>query len=81
MWRSLLDGSMAGGLAGDELMVRSALTCEETGARPHTRPLHMTGRLMKGWIRVVPDALDGEPALANWVSQGVALTRSLPSRG
>ncbi len=77
----LLDGNMAVGLSGDELMVRVGRgRSEQALAQPHTRPFDMTGRPMKGWILVAPDALDGEAALAGWVSQGVAFARSLPPK-
>ena len=78
----LLDGNMAVGLSGDELMVRVGPDrSDEALARPHTRPFDMTGRPMKGWILVASDALDGEPELADWVSEGVAFARSLPPKG
>ena len=77
----LLDGNMAVGLSGDELMVRiGAHRSDDALARPHTRPFDMTGRLIKGWILVAPDALRGERELAEWVSEGVAFARSLPLR-
>jgi TfoX/Sxy family transcriptional regulator of competence genes len=78
----LLDGNMAVGLMGDELMVRVGPDrSDEALARPHTRPFDMTGRPMKGWIVVAPEALDGERELADWVSEGVAFARSLPPKG
>ena len=77
----LLDGNMAVGLSGDELMVRVGPDRSAAAlARPHTRPFDMTGRPMKGWILVGPDALGGEPELAGWVSEGVAFARSLPPK-
>jgi TfoX/Sxy family transcriptional regulator of competence genes len=77
----LLDGNMAVGLMGDELMVRVGPDrSDEALARPHTRPFDMTGRPMKGWIVVAPEALDGEHELADWVSEGVAFARSLPPK-
>ena len=41
----------------------------------------MTGRPMKGWILVAPEALGSERELADWVSEGVAFARSLPPKG
>ena len=77
----LLDGNMAVGLSGDELMVRVGPDrSEDALAQPHTRPFDMTGRPMKGWILVAPDGLDGVAVLAGWVSQGVAFARSLPPK-
>ena len=78
----LLDGNMAVGLSGDELMVRVGPDhSDDALARPHTRPFDMTGRPMKGWILVGPDALSAERELAGWVSEGVAFARSLPPKG
>ena len=78
----LLDGNMAVGLSGDELMVRVGPDrSDEALARPHTRPFDMTGRPMKGWILVAPDALGSERELADWVSEGVAFACSLPPKG
>lgn len=78
----LLDGNMAVGLSGDELMVRVGPDrSDEALARPHTRPFDMTGRPMKGWILVGPDALGGERELGDWVAEGVAFARSLPPKG
>ena len=78
----LLDGNMAVGLSGDELMVRVGPDRSDAAlARPHTRPFDMTGRPMRGWILIAPDALSGKQELADWVSEGVAFARSLPPKG
>ena len=78
----LLDGNMAVGLSGVELMVRVGPARSDAAlARPHARPFDMTGRPMKGWILVGPAALEGERELADWVSEGVAFARSLPPKG
>ena len=77
----LLDGHIAVGLSGDELMVRVGPDRSDAAlARPHTRPFDKTGRPMKGWILVAPYALGGERELADWVSEGVAFARSLPPK-
>jgi hypothetical protein len=77
----LLDGDMAVGLTGNELMVRVGPDRSDAAlGRPHTRPFDMTGRPMKGWILVAPDALGGEQELADWVSEGVAFARTLPPK-
>jgi hypothetical protein len=77
----LLDGNMAVGLSGDELMVRVGPDRSDAAlARPHTRPFDMSGRPMKGWVLVGPDALGGEHEFAEWVSEGVAFARSLPPK-
>jgi hypothetical protein len=78
----LLDGKMAVGLSGDELMVRVGPNASDGAlARPHTRPFDMTGRPMKGWVLVEPDGVAGERDLAVWVARGVEFARSLPAKG
>ena len=78
----LLDGNMAVGLSGNELMVRVGPDASEDAlARPHTRPFDMTGRPMKGWILVAPEGVAEERDLATWVARGVDFARSLPPKG
>ena len=48
-------------------------------AQPGVEPMSMGGRApMKGWLRVAPEALHDDDALAAWVRRGVAYARSLP---
>jgi TfoX N-terminal domain len=47
---------------------------------PHVEPMVMRGREMDGWLRVAPDALADDAALARWVNAGVDYARSLPPK-
>ena len=77
----LLDGNMAAGISGDELMVRlSPQDGDAALEEPHTRPFDMTGRPMRGWILVAGDGLDDDKQLAAWVDRGVAHAASLPAK-
>ena len=40
----------------------------------------MRGRDLNGWVRVHAEAVDEEPALAEWVGRGVAYAASLPAK-
>lgn len=78
----LLDGNMAVGLSGDELMVRVGREgTEEALARPHTRPFEMSGRPTKGFILVAPEGVRTKRQLAAWVRRGVEVARGLPPKG
>jgi hypothetical protein len=78
----LLEGNMAVGLSGEELMVRVGPDASDAAlARPHTRPFDMTGRPMKGWILVAPEGVAEDADLAAWVARGVEFARSLPPKG
>ncbi len=47
---------------------------------PHVRRFEMRGREMDGWLRVDPEAVTTDDALARWVDVGVAYARSLPPK-
>jgi TfoX/Sxy family transcriptional regulator of competence genes len=77
----ILDGNMACGVTGDDLMVRIGPDAfAQAILAPGARPFDMTGRPMKGWLVVAGEAVGGEPALRDWVSQGVAYAASLPPK-
>jgi hypothetical protein len=77
----LVDGNMAVGISGDELMVRVGPDAsDEALAEPFTRPFDMTGRPMRGWILVGAGGIAHDGELAEWVNRGVRFARSLPPK-
>jgi hypothetical protein len=74
----LVQGNMACGVRGDDLMVRVAsdAVLAEAGARP----ADMAGRAMKGWLLVGPDGHAEDDDLRRWVGRGVAYATSLPPK-
>jgi len=77
----LLQGNMACGVHGENLIVRvNPQEYEEILARPHVRPFDMTGKPMKGWIYVLPEGMQSEAALAGWVKVGLGYAGSLPGK-
>ena len=76
----LVGGRMAVAVSGEGgLMVRvDPAEAEALVATAGARPVEMRGRPMRGWVRVVGDALRGEARLAGWVGR-VACVRSLPA--
>ncbi|KPK49228.1 MAG: RNA methyltransferase [Myxococcales bacterium SG8_38_1] len=77
----LVNGHMACGVQGDDLMVRvgpedyeSAL--KKTGARP----MDFTGRPLKGMVYVGPRGHRRAPSLKAWVERGLSYVRSLPPK-
>ena len=76
----LVDGNMACGVIGDELMLRLGRDgAEEALLRPNVRPMDFTGRPMTGMVYVEPAGLRGV-ALRKWVERSVAYARSLPPK-
>jgi hypothetical protein len=77
----LVDGNMAVGVLGSDLMVRVGPDADaEALTRPGTRPFDMTGRPMAGWVLVGPDGYAHEAAFAAWVDESVAFAVSLPPK-
>jgi TfoX/Sxy family transcriptional regulator of competence genes len=76
----MVGGNMSCGVNGDELIVRLDPEREEEAlARPHARPMDLTGRRMRGFITVHPDGLKGRQ-LDHWVQEAIARAESLPPK-
>lgn len=77
----MLRGNMACGVSGDELMVRlEPGEAEKALAEEHVRVFDMTGRPLKGWILVGPEATASDEDLAGWVDAGADFAASLPPK-
>ena len=77
----LLQGNMAVGIIGDDLIVRvGPQGYEEALEQDHTRAFDFTGRAMSGWIVVAPDGTEDDEALGGWVTRGLTFAGSLPAK-
>ena len=77
----MLDGNMAVGVLGDDLMVRvPPAEAEELLGGAHVRPMDMTGRPMRGWLLVGPEATAEDSDLERWVARGTEYASSLPAK-
>jgi len=77
----LLDGNMAVGVSGDEVMVRvGADGFDEALSHDGVRPFDMSGKRMNGWILVGGDAIAEDSGLAHWVEFGMSYAGSLPAK-
>jgi hypothetical protein len=77
----LLDGNMACGVHGKDLIVR--LAAEEADAalgEPGARPFDLTGRPMQGWLLVDADGHAADDDLRRWINRGLAYANSLPPK-
>ena len=78
----LIAGNMACGVIGDELIVRME---REDAARllaevPGTREFDMTGRPMRNWVVVAPEAVADDDDLERWVRRGEEFAAGLPPK-
>lgn len=77
----MVDGHMACGIVGDELMLRlGAEGADAALDEPNVRPMDFTGRPITTMVFVGRDGLHGE-ALHGWVGRAVAFVETLPAKG
>ncbi|MCW8125674.1 TfoX/Sxy family protein [Microbulbifer halophilus] len=75
----MLNGNMACGVVGEELMVRVGPDgYQEALAERYTRPMDYTGRPLKGMVYVEEDAVAAD--LDNWVNRGAEFASTLPPK-
>jgi len=77
----LLDGNMAVGVSGDEVMVRVGVDgLEEVLTQDGVRPFDMSGKRMKGWILVGGQGIAEDEDLKRWTDIGMGIAGSLPPK-
>jgi hypothetical protein len=75
----LLDGNMAVGVSGDELMVRVGVDdFDEALTNEGVRPFEMSGNRMNGWILVGGEGIAEDEGLARWIDVGMIFAGLLP---
>jgi len=69
----LIDGRMALGVVGDDLMVRLTGTDYEAAVgEPGVRPMTLGGRALKNYLLVAPTAVATDTDLASWIRRATA---------
>ena len=77
----MLQGNMACGVIGNDLIVRVSRTEYEAAlTRPHVREMDFTGRTMRGWVVVGPEGTKDDGSLQDWVDTGASCALSLPRK-
>ena len=77
----MVQGNMACGVSGEEIMVRVGPDeMDSAAAQAHVRPADMAGRPMKGWVLVAPGGYEADEDLEGWVRRGVDFALSLPPK-
>ena len=77
----MLQGNLACGAIGDGLIVRVPKEdYEALLARPHVREMDFSGRPMRGWVVVGPEATNDDASLRDWAATGAAHALSLPPK-
>ncbi len=79
----MLNGNMACGILGDDMIVRVGLdNYENLLKRKHTKIFSMKGspKPMKGWLMVEPDGYKTAKQLNAWIKIGVEFALTLPPK-
>jgi TfoX/Sxy family transcriptional regulator of competence genes len=77
----LLNGNMACGIMGDELIVRvGADRYQEALSKPFAHTFSKTGKPMTGWITVSASGYKSESIFQEWIRWGVDCASSLPAK-
>jgi hypothetical protein len=77
----MLNGNMCVGVHQSSLILRIG---EERAAAllrlPHIRPMDLTGKVMKGWATVLPEAIGDDGVLREFVAMALAFVATLPRK-
>ena len=77
----MLDGNMACGILGKELVIRVGKEkLDDALSQPHSRPFDMTGHPMRSFVYVTCEGFTSYEGLAQWVSRGITYASSLPPK-
>ncbi len=77
----LVNGNMACGVNKQDLIVRlGEVEFQKALKDPNARVFDMTGRPMKGWIKVSSGGYATEKSLQGWIDKALVYARSLPHK-
>ena len=77
----LLNGKMLVGVWREYLIARLGPDQgDEALLEPHVRKMDITGKPMKGWIKVEPEGVENDDQLKSWIQQAVKFVGKLPAK-
>lgn len=77
----MLNGNMCVGIHKETLIVRVGLeTAEAILQESHVRPMNLTGRVMKGWATIEPEAMQDDEVLQHYCQLAVEFVQTLPAK-
>lgn len=77
----MLNGNMLVGVWKDSLIVRLGdEQAEEALLEPHVKPFDITGKPMKRWAMVMPEGVQSDDQLKDWIQRAVRFVGKLPEK-
>lgn len=77
----MLGGNMCLGIHKDTLIVRVGVETAETLVQEdHVRPMDLTGKVMKGWATIEPEAMADDGALERYCGFAIRFVSALPEK-
>ncbi len=77
----LVDGNLCCGVIGDAILVRTGPDLYDTALQePYTRPMDFTGRVLRNFVYVDPDAVPTDEAIHEIVTRAANYASSLPRK-
>lgn len=77
----LWHGNMLVGVWKESLIARiGPETYESALQEPYIREFDVTGRAMKGWVLVEPEAIEEDAALQEWIQRALKFVKTLPKK-
>lgn len=74
----MVNGKMCVGIVKDELMARIGKDNYESALKkPGCRPMDFTGKPMKGYVFLAPEAVDLDSDLADWIGLSLDFNKTL----
>src|SRR5437764_11575777 len=77
----LLNGNVLVGVWKKSLIVRLGNEqSEDALLEPHVRPFDITGKPMKGWVVVAPEAIEDDEMLQEWIQRAIKFVGKLAGK-
>lgn len=77
----LLNGNMCVGIHKETLIIRIGVDVAETILKErHVRPMDLTGKVMKGWAIIEPEALIEDDTLVRYCQLAIDFASTLPEK-
>lgn len=74
-----LNGNMCVGIHADTLIVRVGVpTAEQIIQQDHVRVMDLTGKVMKGWATIEPEAMEDDAELKRFCGFAIDFVSTLP---